>query len=141
MVIKMNQIWKFCIKEATKSLITDDVPVGAILVDNNGKIVAKGHNTKEKENSVLGHAEINCIKKFNKKYKSWNLSGYTMYITLEPCSMCMEFIKQSRISNVYFLLKKPEYKREFFKTKILKYDSLYEQMYRLILSDFFKKKR
>ena len=79
-----------------KSLKSNDVPVGAIIVQN-GEIIATGYNTREKSNDILGHAEINAIKKATKKINNWNLSMCDLYVTLKPCSMCMEIIKKCRI--------------------------------------------
>lgn len=98
----MNQEYmKLCIKEAKKSLKTDDVPVGAIIIKDD-KIISKSHNCREKNKIITGHAEIKCIEKANKKNKSWRLDECVMYTTLEPCLMCYEAIIQSRIKKVYF---------------------------------------
>jgi len=88
---------EIAIEEAKKSLKSGDVPVGAVIIKN-GKIISKGHNTKEKEMNVLKHAEINAIDKACRKLKSWRLDGCDIYITLEPCAMCAGAIVNSRIS-------------------------------------------
>lgn len=92
---------KAALAEAKKAYLIDEVPVGAVIVYDN-KIIARGHNTREKEQSVLGHAEINVIRKASKKVGSWRLEDCEMYVTLEPCSMCSGAIIQSRIKNLYF---------------------------------------
>ena len=92
---------KAALAEAKKAYLIDEVPVGAVIVYNN-KIIARGHNTREQAQSVLGHAEINAIKKASKKIGSWRLEDCDMYITLEPCPMCSGAIIQSRIKNLYF---------------------------------------
>ena len=92
---------KAAITEAKKARDIDEVPVGAVVVYNN-KIIARGHNTREKDQSVLGHAEINAIKKASKKIGSWRLEDCDIYVTLEPCSMCSGAIIQSRIKNLYY---------------------------------------
>ena len=131
-------IWNLIIKQANKSLKHKDVPVGAIIVKNN-KIIAKGCNTREKNNDILGHAEINAIKSARKKLKNWNLNDCVMYVSLKPCEMCEEIIKQSRISKVIYLLDKPISKKSYKKTSILKFDNEnLEKSYNDILSDFFK---
>ena len=91
--------------EAKKSVKHKDIPVGALLVLNDC-VIATGHNTREKTNNILGHAEINVIKKAAKKLGRWNLSGCSLYVTLKPCSMCMEVIKQTKISEVFYVLDK-----------------------------------
>ena len=132
---------KEIIKLAKKSLDNCDVPVGAIIVYNN-KIIGKGYNSREKDQNILGHAEINAIKKASRYLNNWNLSGCTMYVTLKPCNMCMEIIKQSRIDNVYYLLDKPASKKEFAKTKLELIDNEnYKRLYSDILSNFFVKLR
>ena len=92
---------KEALKEARKAALIGEVPVGAIIVFDN-KIIARGHNTREIKQSVLGHAEINAIKKASKKIGSWRLEDCDIYVTLEPCSMCSGAIIQSRIKNLYF---------------------------------------
>ena len=100
----------FIIKESLISLDYKDVPIGAIIVKD-GKIISSAYNTREKDQNVLGHAEINAIIDAQKKLNNWNLNGCDLYVSLKPCSMCSEIIKQSRISNVYYLVDKPEEKK------------------------------
>ena len=92
---------KEALKEARKAYLLGEVPVGAVIVYND-KIIARGHNTRETEQTVLGHAEINAIKKASKKIGSWRLEDCDIYVTLEPCAMCSGAIIQSRIKNLYF---------------------------------------
>ncbi len=136
----MNNIDKM-IEKSKLSLDSMDVPIGAIIVKD-GVLVSSGFNTREKDQNVLGHAEINCILKAQEKLNNWNLSGCDMYVTLKPCSMCTEIIKQSRINNVYYLLDKPEEKKDFYKTRFEKLNEKNkEQEYLEILSNFFKELR
>lgn len=135
------EIFNILMENTNKSLENNDVPVGAVIVKD-GQILAFGYNTREKDQNVLGHAEINAILEAQKVLKNWNLSGCDLYVTLVPCSMCLEIIKQSRIDNIYYLLDKPTFKREFYKTKLQKInDTNYENKYAEILSNFFKKLR
>ena len=94
-------------KEAQKAFQEDEVPVGCVIVKDE-KVIAKAHNKKEKKNSALFHAEIECINKATKKLNNWNLKGCEMYITLEPCMMCTGAIINSRIDKVYFGCKDPK---------------------------------
>jgi tRNA(adenine34) deaminase len=89
-------------KEAQKAVLIDEVPVGAVLVDENNNIIAKGHNLKEKNQSSIAHAEIVVINKANKKLNTWHLENTTLYVTLEPCLMCCGAIIQARIKRVVF---------------------------------------
>lgn len=137
----MLEYFEYILKLANNSLVTDDIPVGAIIVKNN-EIIGEGWNTREKDNFILGHAEINAIKMASNYLNSWNLCDCELYVTLKPCSMCLEVIKQSRIKNVYYLLEKPSNKREFSKTLVncINIDPL-RINYERKLSDFFKKLR
>ena len=136
----MKNYFDVCIEEAKKSLDTGDVPIGAILVKDK-KIIAFGHNTREKEHNILGHAEINVIKDASKILSRWNLADCELYVTLEPCSMCKEVIKQARIKKVYYLLTKLSFKKEYDRTNFEKIGEENELMYAKILADFFKKFR
>ena len=136
-----TEIFNILMENTNKSLENNDVPVGAVIVKD-GKVLAFGYNTREKDQNVLGHAEINAILEAQKILNNWNLSGCDLYVTLVSCSMCLEIIKQSRIDNIYYLLDKPASKKEFYNTKMQKInDASYENKYADILSDFFKKLR
>ena len=90
--------------EAKKALKYDEVPIGAIIVKDN-KIIARSYNKKEKDKLATSHAEILAINKASKKLNSWHLDGCIMFVTLEPCMMCMGAIVQSRIKTVYYSAK------------------------------------
>ena len=135
-----EDIFKICIEEAQKAYDCDDVPIGAVLINNNA-IVAKGYNNRESLHNVMGHAEINVILEASKKLGRWNLSDCDLYVTLKPCSMCLEVIKQARIKNVYYLLDKPLYKKEYDKTVVTKINYVNEHTYVKMLTDFFQNKR
>ena len=89
------------LKEAEKSANFDEVPVGAIIVKD-GKIIARGHNLRERNNDPTAHAEIMAIRKACKKLKSWRLEGCTIYVTIEPCSMCAGTILWTRMQRVVY---------------------------------------
>ena len=88
------------LKEARKAYEKLEIPVGAVIVKN-GKIISKAHNLKETKQTATAHAEILAIQKANKKLNNWRLIDCDMYVTLEPCSMCMGAIVSSRIKNIY----------------------------------------
>lgn len=136
-----KKIIDLLIKLANKAYQKGEIPVSAVLIQNQ-KIVSKKYNLKEKTKDITAHAEILCIRDAAKKLKSWNLTDCDLYVTLKPCNMCMEIIKQSRIKNVYYLLDKLDYKHEFTKTNIQKIESKNDiNTYQQLLSDFFQNKR
>ena len=140
--MKTDYYWKEVIKLAQKAAKKGEVPVGAILVGDNLKIIARNYNKREKKHDILGHAEILCIKKANKCMRTWKLDNLDLYVSLKPCKMCEEVIRQSRIRNVYYLLDKEKNKVEYYKTNIQKFDSQeYAKEYQMILTNFFKKMR
>ncbi|MDD7465444.1 MAG: nucleoside deaminase [Actinomycetaceae bacterium] len=79
-----------------------DVPIGALVVDENGTVLARGYNTRERDADPTGHAEINALRAAAIIRGSWNLSGCTLAVNLEPCTMCAGAIINSRISRVIF---------------------------------------
>ena len=94
-----NKFMKAAIKEAMKSYSLEEIPVGAVIVKD-GRIIARGHNLKETKKDSTNHAEIIAIRKASKKLNSWRLTGCTMYVTLEPCTMCAGALIQSRIDKL-----------------------------------------
>ena len=88
--------------EAVRALETGDVPVGAIVVDAEGAVVGSGRNEREATGDPTAHAEIVALRDAAKNAGSWNLSGHTLVVTLEPCVMCAGAILNSRIERVVF---------------------------------------
>ena len=123
-------------KLMNKAIKHNEVPVAALIVNNN-KIIAKSYNKVEKYNSVLNHAEINVIKKANKRLNNWRLDNCELYITLEPCEMCKSIIKKSRINKVFYYSKQNEYKTESDPN----YEYLKNDDFSKFLSSFFKERR
>ncbi len=93
---------KQAIVEAEHAAKDGEVPVGACILDPDGKIFTTAGNSKEGPNNPIGHAEIIAIKRAAKKLGDWRLNDYTLVVTLEPCIMCMGAIWQSRLSHVVF---------------------------------------
>lgn len=103
-LINMNNDEKFmrlAIKEAYKAQNDDEVPVGCVIVKDD-KVIARGHNLREKTNDPTMHAEIAAIRKACKKLSNWRLTGCTMYVTIEPCAMCAGTILWSRIDRLVY---------------------------------------
>ena len=95
------------IKEAKKSALMDEIPVGAVIVKDN-KIIARGHNLREKSNDPTMHAEIVAIRKACKKLNSWRLPDCTIYVTIEPCSMCAGTLLWTRTKRIVYGAKDPK---------------------------------
>ena len=74
---------------------------GAVIVKN-GKVIARAHNQKESKYDTTKHAEITAIQKASKKLQSWRLEDCYMYVTLEPCTMCIGAMINARIKKIYF---------------------------------------
>ena len=89
------------LEEAEKAFSLGEVPVGAIIVNNlTHEVIAKAHNLKETNQKVTAHAEMLAIGEANRINNSRRLENHTLYVTLEPCSMCASAIIQSRIDRV-----------------------------------------
>lgn len=89
------------LKQAGFAREIDEVPVGCVIVKDE-KIIARAFNKRETTNQVSSHAEMNAIAKACKKLKSWRLEDCEIFITLEPCMMCIGAIIQSRIKHIYY---------------------------------------
>lgn len=84
------------------SKASGDVPVGAVVLDEAGRLVGLGSNRRELLSDPVGHAEIVAIKSAARALGKWRLDGCTLVVTLEPCAMCAGAIAQSRISRLVF---------------------------------------
>lgn len=82
--------------------VSDDVPVGAVIVDEKGEIIARGRNERELSKDPTAHAEILAIREAAEKLGDWRLNGLTLVVTLEPCVMCAGAIQAARINKVVF---------------------------------------
>ena len=94
-----ERFMKEAIRQARKAEAIGDVPIGCVIVSD-GKIIARGYNKRNKNKTVLAHAELLAMSKACKKAGDWRLEECTMYITLEPCQMCAGAIVQARIPRV-----------------------------------------
>jgi tRNA(adenine34) deaminase len=88
--------------EARACAHSDDVPVGAVIFDPQGAVLATGRNTKERDEDPLGHAEVMAIRSAAEKLGSWRLTDCTLVVTLEPCVMCAGAILAARIPTVVY---------------------------------------
>lgn len=92
------------IAQAQKAFEKQEIPVGAVIVKD-GEIVSRGYNKRESSQNATFHAEIIAIQKACKKLKSWRLDECDLYVSLEPCPMCLGAAINARIKNVYFAAK------------------------------------
>ena len=88
--------------EAVDALATDDVPVGAVVVDEEGRLVGRGRNRREADNDPTAHAEVVAIREAARSRGEWRLAGCTLVVTLEPCTMCAGAIGLSRLDRLVF---------------------------------------
>lgn len=86
---------------AYKAMQNGEVPVGAVIVHNN-RVIATGFNRREEKHDAVAHAEILAIQKANKLFMDWRLPECDMYVTLEPCPMCLGAALNSRLRHIYF---------------------------------------
>lgn len=96
-----QKFMKIALKEAQKARDMDEVPIGAVAVLD-GKVIARGHNTRERTGNAINHAEMIVIQKACKKVSNWRLDGVTLYVTIEPCPMCMGAVLNSRLKRLVF---------------------------------------
>ncbi len=92
---------KEALKCARKALAEGEVPIGAVVVAD-GKVISRGYNKRTKKQIATAHAEIEAIEKACRKLKSWRIPECEIYVTLEPCPMCMGAVLNARIKKVYF---------------------------------------
>lgn len=89
------------IAQAKRAEAVGEVPIGAVIVKD-GQIIARGHNLREGKKDPAAHAELIAIRKAARRLDSWRLTGATLYVTLEPCTMCMGAVILARLDRVVF---------------------------------------
>ena len=127
------------LKLAKKAFDEDEIPVGAIVVKN-GEIIGCGYNQKEKSNNPLKHAEMIAIEEACKYIGDWRLNDCVIYVTLEPCLMCLGAIVETRIEKVVYGAKKFDQMFDI-KNDIDIVGGVLEKECLSILQEFFKNKR
>jgi tRNA(adenine34) deaminase len=93
---------RFALTEAHAALASDDVPVGAVVLDSSGSVIGRGRNERELRQDPTAHAEIVAIRQAAEATNDWHLTGCTLVVTLEPCVMCAGAIVAARLPVVVF---------------------------------------
>lgn len=93
--------------QAQRALAANEVPIGAIIVDETGVVIARAYNRMEHSGCQTGHAEVKAVERACKKRGNWRLDGCWIYVTLEPCVMCYGLISLSRIKGVVYGARSP----------------------------------
>ena len=141
---------KVAISEANLAINEGEIPVGAVLIQN-GKLVAKAHNQPILNHDPTAHAEVEVLRKAGKKLKNYRLSKSTLYVTLEPCAMCLGAIMHARIERIVFGASDPKTgvcgskadltSEAFFTHKVKVDGGVLEEENKEILQSFFKSRR
>jgi tRNA(adenine34) deaminase len=99
-----DHLWfmSMALEQAEIAYKMQEVPVGCVLVSPAGDVLSRSHNLKEKEFNPTGHAEMLALVEGAKKLQNWRLSDCVLYVTLEPCPMCLTAMVQSRLKQCVF---------------------------------------
>ncbi len=147
----INFFMKKAIEQANMALLMNEVPIGAILVDNNtNKIINSAHNLVEFNHNASSHAEMLLINKASLKMKNKFLKESSLFVTLEPCAMCAAAISEMRVARIYFgaydekkgsldSVMQIYNKKHYFVPEV--YGGIEEKKCSDLLKNFFKKKR
>lgn len=90
------------LEQAEKAYRIDEVPVGALVINEYGEVLSKAHNEKEKQHNPVGHAEILAMQRAAENLGSWRLTNCSVIVTLEPCTMCLSAMVQARVKQCIF---------------------------------------
>ena len=93
---------RLALAEAQAALAGDDVPVGAVVLDESGAVVGTGRNTRESDGDPTGHAEVVALRAAAAVRGEWRLTGCTLVVTLEPCTMCAGALVLARVDRLVF---------------------------------------
>jgi len=138
------------LREAEKAIEQNEVPVGAVVVHEN-KIIGRGFNRVEKLNDSTAHAEILAITSASNHLENWRLLDCDLYVTVEPCIMCVGAIMFSRIKNIYFGIFDPKFgacgsiyniaQENKMNHKVKVYSGLLSEECQSLMQHFFRQKR
>ena len=141
---------KEALKEAHKAYLKEEIPIGAIIVKND-EIIARAHNLRETMKDPTAHAEVLAIREAAKVLGGWRLIGCKLYVTMEPCIMCLGAINESRIKTLVIGTKntktvdseyKLKLKKDFLQDKNIDISfGILEEATSSIVKNFFRKLR
>ena len=141
---------KIAISEANLANNEGEIPVGAVIIQNN-KLIVKAHNQPIINHDPTAHAEVEALRKAGRKLKNYRLSGSTLYVTLEPCAMCLGAMMHARIERIVFGASDPKTgvcgskadltSETFFNHRIKVQGGVLEKETKNLLQSFFKSKR
>ena len=97
-----NHYLQIALQQARRARACGEVPIGALIIDQSGKIIAQNHNRRETDNDATAHAEMLAIRQACQQLDAWRLVGCTLYVTLEPCLMCSGAIYNARLARVVY---------------------------------------
>ena len=104
---EMEKFMAEALHEAEKAFAEDEIPVGCVITDSEGKILGRGHNRCVQSGNPLRHAEMEAIAEATAGLGDWRLDGCTMFVTLEPCPMCAGAIMNTRVKCLVYGAKEP----------------------------------
>jgi tRNA(adenine34) deaminase len=101
-VTPYDDAMRAALDQARLALDSDDVPIGAVVLDASGSVVGRGHNVRERDGDPTGHAEMLAVRRAATAVGEWRLDGCTLVVTLEPCTMCAGAVVLSRLERLVF---------------------------------------
>jgi tRNA(adenine34) deaminase len=147
---KDAHLMEHALAQAQYAFDAGEVPIGAVVVDAHGTIIGSGFNQVEQCNTQSAHAEVIAIQQAGKSRDDWRLNECWLYVTLEPCSMCMALIRLSRLQGVVFGADSPLFAHRldnvdvvsvYNKDLLLTVRGVHQQEASALLKQFFKQKR
>jgi tRNA(adenine34) deaminase len=141
---------RFALLQAQRAYAKNEVPIGAIVISQTGAIMGRGYNTTEQDHTQRSHAEVKALAQAGKKLKDWRLEGCTLYVTVQPCCMCIGLVCLSRIERVVYGAESPFFGYHLDKESL---PDLYKKHIKgitsgvlahhaqALLKDFFRKQR
>jgi len=148
----LDEYWmKLALEQAQMAMDLNEVPVGAVLIDDNNQLISSAHNQPISQHDPTSHAEINALRKGALSVKNYRLINTTLYVTLEPCVMCVGAMDHSRIGRLVYAAS--EYKTGAVNSQfqllddnrhnhnIMVTSGVLETPCSQIISDFFKQRR